>query len=557
MRPKACAKCRQWKVRCDLTDGHPGGCSRCRSLKVTCVFDAKIKRTTKATSVRSTSSEIPELQQALPEPLSNNGFANDMGSNVGEMAAASNLILQPSAVLGEDTNTQMPVNLPSLQPRAPGLTESASSTTFHAPGGVALTLAQATELFRIYFARCHSYLPFSMTSRCPESIHSKSALLFWVISATSASWTLRSRLEPIIKSLVADSICSVSQNLETVQALLILSTWPFPVSSLNEDPSYYYSGISWQMSLQLGLHRPLETHSHQHGSELDSRTEHEEVKITTWLASAVVNILQSTYRGVPPSILVDIHLLNAFSHPNVDPKLSQLCRISYLLMQSTLAISSNNPTASGMLEPEARLTMIAHYAEQFATLQLQYLQQADDIIMTAFLSSRAQLWSFALLHDVPPSRRRQEFFERAKGDAVSLIELCYGKNLSVAPYHVRRSMCFSAFVLIRALHSRQTTEPELLVDMIERVCQSLQVNPSSPNDVILKASTIIRALPEMKDRKLRPPILSRMGASIVYDSLRIYVENSFYGDAHEDQAEDPIQALDLDGTDWYSLDPLL
>ncbi|KAK5950063.1 Regulatory protein leu3 [Knufia fluminis] len=396
-----------------------------------------------------------------------------------------------------------------------------------------------------------------MTSRSPDHIYTKRPLFFWAICAVTSSWTLRSQLEPLTKRLVAETMCSVSQSIETVQALLVLSMWPFAVSSLNEDPSCYYSGLAWQMCLQLGLHRPLETHSHQYGSEADSRTEHEEVKITTWLAAFVVNNLQSTYRGVPPAMLVDVHLLNAFDHPNVDPTLSQLCRISHLLMQSTLAISSNGPTLSRMLEPEARLNMIRHYGEQFAALEAQYLQQISDPVMITFLTSRAQLWSFALLGDMSPSPERENCFIRARTDAISLIELCYPKNLSIAPHHVRWSMSFSAFVLIRVLSSPQTTDAEVLEDMIERVCQLLEVNSSSPKDTVKKACDTIRVLPKMKDRHLRAPILSRMGTSIVYDSLRIWVENRFYSSTHAGQAGATMDSFDLDGIDWYSLDPIL
>jgi hypothetical protein len=48
-----------------------------------------------------------------------------------------------------------------------------------------------------------------------------------------------------------------------------------------------------------------------------------------------------------------------------------------------------------------------------------------------------------------------------------------------------------------------------------------------------------------------------MGASLVYDSLRIWVENEFYDSNHGNQTEASIATFDLDGFDWTTLGPLL
>lgn len=457
---------------------------------------------------------------------------------------------------GSDQVISPMADLPLLLPQALA-TNSASNTTFQAASNISLTLGQAKELFKMYFTLSHQYLPFRMTSTAPEHVYSNNRLLFWAICAVNASWPLRARLQPMVKSMVADSLSSVLQTFEDVQAPLILSLWPFPVSSLNEDPSYYYSGLAWQMSLQIGLHRPLEIHSHQYGSENNTKTELEEVKLSTWLASFIVNNLHASYRGVPPTVLVDIHLLNAMENPVVDSRLSQLCRITHLLMQATLELSANNPTSSGMLEPEARLSMIKLYGERFARLQTQILDQADDTVKIAFLSSRAQLWSFALLNDMAFSADLKDCIEHARSDATALIGVCYGKNLAVAPYHVRRALCFGAFILIRVLKSQPLTDPEVIEDMIERTCLLLEINPSSasPSDLVRKACQIIRALQKMNDRRLRPPILSRMGASLVHDSLRIWVENEYYDNSQHNHADASLATLDLDGFDWTALGP--
>lgn len=44
--------------------------------------------------------------------------------------------------------------------------------------------------------------------------------------------------------------------LELIQAIILLSTWPFPVSTMNTDPSFTIMSVAKTAALSLGLHRP-------------------------------------------------------------------------------------------------------------------------------------------------------------------------------------------------------------------------------------------------------------------------------------------------------------
>ena len=383
------------------------------------------------------------------------------------------------------------------------------------------------------------------------AFRSKSApnLLFWVICAVASSWKLQSQLAPMIKSMIAETIHTASHSVDTIQALLIMCCWPFRTIRLSDDPSPFYCSIATQMALQLGLHRPNQPYwPLRHGSLSGPSTvmADAEVRLTTWLACYVVNQMQSSHLGMPSSILPDANLLAAFENPEVEPVLSQLCRIYYLLMQSSWDISANAPTPTGMLDPAARLTMIRHHAKQLVALEEQHLAQMGDVVKVSLLYVRLQLHSFALLDDVPLSDDLLDLVKDAEATACELIDVTYGMNLAIAPIHTRRAMCYAAFVLVRLLQLPYDVQRELLHDSIERVRQSMSTAITAPDDINHKACTLLQELPYFEDKHRSPPILSRMGASIFYDTLRVYWEHCL-------EKQMPEEYLDIDRFDWSAL----
>jgi len=493
------------------------------------------------------SSEIQELRKALvntsPDGSYSSGALHTENTNEVQIDWAVQL-----PVAAEECGVSAP-EPPAHDASSTVASHGASPRPYRTVGLITLTAGQVKEHFRAYFARCHRYLPFELKSRDPDDVYLNSPLLFWAICAAASSWKLQSQLEVEIKTLVAATLHSKVRAIETVQALLVLCMWPFRVSKLHEDPSHFYIGLATQMCLQLGLHRPSQPHSHLvDRPEYQSMIADAHVKTTTWLACFVVNQMQSSYLGVPPSILVDLNLANSFDNPKVDKTLSQLCRIYHLLSQSCLAISANGPTPSGMLAPDARLLMMKLYGEQLSTLQAQYLQDMNDIVQVSFLYARLQTCSFALLDDMPVTDELVQIINSAEETACELIELCYGMNLAVAPYIVRQVMCYGAFVLVRIMRSQHSTQREVLEDNIERVCQAMSTTASADDGITRKLCPILRALPYVEDKSHTSPIMSRMAASIVYDSIRIYWNNS---DARR-PSQEPL-TFDFDGYDWNTL----
>ncbi|KAH8890610.1 hypothetical protein GQ53DRAFT_765808 [Thozetella sp. PMI_491] len=530
MKAKACTKCRQWKARCDASDGVPGGCSRCRSQNLPCVFDATFKRMSKDKRIQQMSSELQQLRQALRDSTSDNTDGSPLGSD----GAAGPEPADP--VVWE---AQLPSIPDALDSSSPHFSTSLSTSSMSAPtvplaaeyrtlGDVSLSLGQVERHFKTYFARHHPHLPFQVGFQSLDEVYTRTPLLFWVICAVTSSWKQQSLLEPMVKAMIAETIHGNSHSVETIQALLVMCMWPFRINRLSEDPSPFYSSIATQMSLQLGLHRPGQPYwPLRHGSFSGPTTTvaDEEIRRSTWLACFAVNQMQSSYLGVPPSTTGDANLLICVEHPTIDPSLAQHCRIYHLLMKLCWEIGANAPTPTGMVEPAARMIMIRHYAEQLSTLERQHLRHMADSVKISFLHSKLQLYSFAMLDNLPFPEDMSDLLDQAESTACELIELGYGMNLNITPLHVRRAMLYSAFILVRLLHAPRDVQREVLYDYIERVRQALCTTITSPGDLTHKAHTILQELPFVEDKHTSPEILSRMGASLFYDSLRVHWEH--------------------------------
>ncbi|KAH8801387.1 hypothetical protein F5884DRAFT_806461 [Xylogone sp. PMI_703] len=486
------------------------------------------------------SSEIEQLRQALLDTAANSPFPASIPPSTDSWQPQLAETPKDSVAL-----YPTPDALILAQTSSPIIRDGsvASSTAYRILGNVGLSGSQVGECFRRYFARCHQHLPFKMRTHSHEDIYAECPLLFWVICAVTSNWEIRLLLAPMIKAMVADALHSFHRSIETVQALLILCIWPFPISSLGEDPSLFYSGIAVQMGLQLGLHCPTQSHSHLNGDKNLAPAGDSEIRLTTWLACLIINYTQAAHTGLPPTIPTSPSVHKALQHPAVDANLLWLYQVYDLQTRSTMAISTSGATASGMLEPGARLDAIQHWGEQFSSLQ-ERLGQMNDVVKVSFLTVRLQLWSFGLLDDMPMSTDLLQIIKRAEEDACELIELCYDRNLNISPYSFRRAICYAAFVLVKILRSSQSAQREVLEDKIQHVRQALSSIATSPDDINHKVCQRLQDLLHLEDKKLSPPIMSRMGLSMMYDLLRIFVENRSEGLVQDNQISI------LDGFDW-------
>lgn len=291
---------------------------------------------------------------------------------------------------------------------------------------VQLAAAYVNELFRIYFIRCHPYLPFSM-SRSVEAIYEKCPLLLWVICAVVAGDPLRTQLEPSIRVLAADALeLEKSSTVEMVQALLILCMWPY-LADQRTDPSFIYSGIATQICFTMGFHLPNAQGPYPFGTSGDSN-ETENVRKTTWLACFVVAQIQASRRGVPAAMLPHHALISSLESPGVLPDLFHLCRISQLTVEATQTLGARGPSTAGLADPTVRNSLINVFGNQFDELKPRHFPKPSDIVEIFYLGSRLQLWSFALHNDAPFAASILQTIAQARDDAVCLIQIACEKT---------------------------------------------------------------------------------------------------------------------------------
>lgn len=131
-------------------------------------------------------------------------------------------------------------------------------------------------------------MPLLDPQKSPTEYYDTSRLLFWVVIGVAARryQSDRSLLEALSKPVTAllwETLAEVPQSYSVVKALCILCTWPFPVSSTSNDPSFMFSALAMHIALQIGLHRPSHT---QDFSKFKTELREEELRdrVRTWAA---------------------------------------------------------------------------------------------------------------------------------------------------------------------------------------------------------------------------------------------------------------------------------
>lgn len=112
------------------------------------------------------------------------------------------------------------------------------------------------DAFLSFAAHYLHHLPILDLTKSIDSIWSDNQLLFWTIVIASASKHPRyssyfGPLQVPVKHLLSEYLVSSIRCIYTVQALLILCLWPFPVAKQQDDPSWEYIGLAIAANLKL------------------------------------------------------------------------------------------------------------------------------------------------------------------------------------------------------------------------------------------------------------------------------------------------------------------
>jgi len=163
-----------------------------------------------------------------------------------------------------------------------------NSTSYCPHFAITLRLTRMNSFFTLY----HPFLPLLDPEKSPDDYYDSSSFLFWTIITVAARRygrdpLLLNALSGPVTRLLWATIADVPQNYVVVKALCIFCTWPLPISSTSSDPTFMLSALMMQISLQIGLHRPL----HSQGFtkfRIELREEELKDRVRTWAACNAV-----------------------------------------------------------------------------------------------------------------------------------------------------------------------------------------------------------------------------------------------------------------------------
>jgi Fungal specific transcription factor domain len=310
------------QLRCDVVQDPFTTCSRCRRLKLECKIESNFKRIGKRSRNAEMEREIIELRKQI---------ANATAANVSLPSQATpgkqEAYHTPPGMSAADQYMGSHEAVASLLDLRSGFEGSSymrnGNHQFKRIEDVMVAAERVTELFKLFFAFYHPFLPFLDRDVSPEQSYSTSPLLFWTTISVGArryqadGHLLNALAGPVMR-LVWSTLADIPQSYHVVKALCLLCTWPFPTSSTSTDPTFMLCGMMMQVAMQLGLHRP--SHAQDFTKFRVELIESElRDKIRTW---AVCNIVAQRYVGNTLCPAIASSLFFSFSDSRSKSKLN-------------------------------------------------------------------------------------------------------------------------------------------------------------------------------------------------------------------------------------------
>jgi hypothetical protein len=148
----------------------------------------------------------------------------------------------------------------------------------------------------------------------------------------------------------------------------------------------------------------------------------------------------------------------------------------------------------------------------------------DQDIEIVYLTSKLQLYSFALHDDVPESLDLIEFIQKAESVACKLIQLVSQLDLEFAPAHWSRAIIFAGVLLIKILKSPNAGDRNLINNQISLAHRIFSSMTKADNDGNQRSDRLMLLFSVLEDKKKWPSIQCRSAASLIYDAIRVSKE---------------------------------
>ena len=412
-------------------------------------------------------------------------------------------------------------------------------------GDVSLSTDQVQELFRIFFAFYHPFVPLLDPLKPPEEYYDASKLLFWVVISIAArryepNQTLLSSLTKPLSDLLWGCIAEVPQNHNIVKALCLLCTWPFPVSSTSMDPTFMLCGLVMQISMQIGLHRPSHT-SDFTKFKVALREEELRDRVRTWAAANAVAQRVSTGYGQPPSTIYDWTLIPL---SNTEPGFVLPEEIAHRLLierfsnRVTEALYMHKSDPVGLVGDDSRQSLTKILAEEYRELEQKV--SGDDGFLMTYLRAAGLHLHLSTFFDSPMSKDYYANLLALYNAATSFLETTLdprgptGSMLKYSTNYILQMMIAAAFTLMKLLSSFFASyvnleHGKILFTKTISAIRSISVKendlPSRFGEVLAQfwracgaGSKTAYVTSDAVENSLQLKVKCRMSMSLVYDS---------------------------------------
>lgn len=391
---KACTECRQVKLRCDSKQNFPDPCSRCKARSLVCTFDPSFKRTPTKGQLERVTKQLNQLQSALGLPQRQPGpdYLQVPQSIDGRTSSADSHSSGPSP----------PESCPTvhLLPSEPDVYFGLSESNDTVPevfrlGKFQLPAERVRDLF-LHFARYqYKHVPIVDIRRHYNDIHSKTPFLFWTIitvaiRASSITLELLDTIEVPYNDFLGRVVVKSPLSLSSIQSLLLLCCWPFPVRTQRQDPSWNLCNIA----LSATIHQSLPRKILQKKGWPD---EEEQLACRTWLACFYVSSRLSSNLAVAPPLrtaedLTDINKALAIGGATGD--FGAQLEIQRQIASYTTILSSDQ----SLLNSSSAIQM---YDRELSAIPTHFKEQWTKLCEFSLLMAKLHLYTLVILSARP------------------------------------------------------------------------------------------------------------------------------------------------------------
>ncbi|KUL87565.1 hypothetical protein ZTR_04580 [Talaromyces verruculosus] len=508
------------------------------TLGLACSIEPSYKRTNKQDRVEELQRHLLSLQGVIDQHLPSQGTSSQPYPDTTLADSTSR-----SAADGpEDEHDSVSRSTPGTSPLQHSSMRSVGREFVYTLGNVTITAERAQILFSTFFERYHAFLPIFDPSRTSPKCHDSSRLLFWSIIAVASRRIgddLLSGLTPELTRLLWTTIGGGLFSLSNVQALLLLATWTLPDTHLWTDKSFVLANTAVTSAQMMGFNRPgcEDEYSKQSvsftGLDIAERTR-------TWVAAVAMCQSLSTEIGCGPiSFFIDLSIRKACSRADGIPLELHHNLIIQRATNEALRFWAEEAVEGpyGIPDETVGWDLIRRAEQSLLAISQQLWSHLSVANRLHLLTSQLRLQCLFMLYN-DTNEIRSSGILRAYETATGLIntvlsEVDAQQHLPYAPSLFFRHIFSAALVIIRVLHSASSIDLDydrghILVNAAAFALSQLSSHQKQ-KDQAARMSDLLRwcwsaaeSSSTMRQCDLRLHVKSRMGASLIYDSLMCF-----------------------------------